>query len=108
MGAMRSRVVEGPTSHPQGRAPISGVRVRVRPEEMGLQPAVAAVPGGTAASPAVAAPSVARSIPTAEPSPSTEGGIEDAVPLSGDAALAAIFVGTVALAGAWVAAFSLL
>lgn len=99
MGAMRSsRVVEGPNSQREGRAPISGVRARVRPEEM-------EAPAPTAP---VAAPVLRLVAPVRAALPSVEPGIEDAVPLSGDAALAAIFFGTVALAGAWVAAFSLL
>lgn len=100
MGAMRSsRVVEDPQSRREGRAPISGVRARVRPEELeSPAPVVAPPPALRLVAPA----------PVRGALPSIEAGIEDAVPLSGDAALAAIFFGTVALAGAWVAAFSLL
>lgn len=88
----------GAPSHPAREgAPQSGVRRRVRPEELESPPLSA--DSGAAPAKVVAL----RPLPAP---PVEELALEDAVPLRGDAALAALLLGSLALAGAWVTAFS--
>ena len=87
--------VGAPSHSPREGAPQSGVRRRVRPEELETPP-----PG------AEAAPAKVVTLRPRPAPPVEEPGLEDAVPLRGDAALAALLLGSLALAGAWVTAFS--
>lgn len=89
---------------PTSRAPSSGVRPRVRPE----------APANDTAEPvtfaSVIEPARVVAAPAAQPVFVFEDGhaLEDAVPLRGDAALAAVLGLVVATAGGLVAAFNLL